>query len=85
MLWMFKQARMQMGKGFLSNNLQNQNWAFTIQTDPDGWLWVSFTKFPVIYQFSSLAAHHFSTYLVSNVFILCSLKEQELNNHPRKF
>lgn len=84
MLWMFKQATMEMGKGFLFNTLQDQNWAFTIHIDLDGWLWVSFTTFLVIHQFS-FAAHHFSTYLVTTAFIFCSLKEQRPYHHSSKF
>lgn len=42
------------------------------------WLWVSLAKCPVIHQFSSFAAHQFSTHMVTTAFILCSLKKQRL-------
>lgn len=64
-MWMLTQAGMQMGKGFPSNTLQDQHWAFISRSDLDGCLQVSLTKFPVIHQFSPIAAHQFSTHLVT--------------------
>jgi len=51
----------------------------------DGWILASLTKFPVIHHFSSFAAHHYSTYLVTTAFVFCSLKKRRPYHHLRKF